>query len=341
MEHKVKIGVLCPASIAQNRFMPALMKNTFFQYVGIAHANAQERFSEHELPNADVLAKGLDKAQQFCKQFGGKIFHSYQEMMDAKEIDAVYIPLPPALHYEWAMKALTKGKHVFLEKPSTTSMEQTEKLVQLAKEKDLALCENYMFQYHAQLRQIKEMVDKDEIGAVRLIRIAFGFPFRGASDFRYNAQMGGGALLDCGGYTLRLADILLGETARIMDGALIRDDRFGVDLYGSAVLRSQAGVTAQLAFGMDNQYRCELEIWGSKGTLIADRIFTAPPDFTPTATLIQGNKRETISLHSDNQFYQSLHVFGECIIDQRRRQEQWSALVRQSQMVSELQTKMI
>ena len=69
-------------------------------------------------------------------------------MLNDESVDCVYIPLPPAFHYEWAKKALLAGKHVFLEKPSTTSLKYTEELVKLAEERGLVIQENYMFQYH-------------------------------------------------------------------------------------------------------------------------------------------------------------------------------------------------
>ena len=55
-------------------------------------------------------------------------------------------------------KALLKGKHVLVEKPSTVSVSQTGELVRLAESRQLALHENYMFQYHSQIKEIKAML---------------------------------------------------------------------------------------------------------------------------------------------------------------------------------------
>lgn len=58
------------------------------------------------------------RAQTYAKRHGIPHVHaSYQALLDDPEIDAVYVALPNALHYEWAMKALKAGKHVLLEKP--------------------------------------------------------------------------------------------------------------------------------------------------------------------------------------------------------------------------------
>ena len=120
-----------------------------------------------------------------------------------------------------------------------------------------------MFVYHTQLDWIRKKISEGTIGEVRLIRIDFGFPFRGANDFRYNKALGGGALLDCGGYTLKLASLFLGDSAKVTASQLNGKDGFEVDIYGSATLTNNEGLTAQVSFGMDNSYKCSLEVWGS------------------------------------------------------------------------------
>ena len=121
-----------------------------------------------------------------------------------------------------------------------------------------------MFAFHNQLKEIAQIIERGEIGDVRLYRISFGFPQRAVNDFRYNKELGGGALIDAGGYTIKYAAMLLGETAHITAAQMNYTDEFEVDIYGSATLVNQDGATAQIAFGMDNSYKCELEVWGSK-----------------------------------------------------------------------------
>ena len=332
---KLRIGIICPSEIAFRRFMPAIQKCDGAKYIGVAHASEKEWFGDNEA-DSTVIENEKKKAQSFKDEYGGKAFSSYGELLESLEIDAVYLPLPPALHFKWAKKALENGKHIFLEKPSTTSAEDTRELLEIAREKGLAVHENYMFQFHKQIEEIQDIVVSGRIGDVRLYRIAFGFPQRQKNDFRYNKELGGGSLLDCGGYTIKLASMLLGNTAQLKYSKLNYTDEFDVDIYGSAAMVNNEGVTAQLSFGMDNSYKCELEVWGSKGYIRTGRILTAPDGFEPTAEVTVGNETETVKLSADDTFKKSIEQFLKCVSDEEQREENYKAILRQSELVDEV-----
>lgn len=330
---RIRIGVLCPSEIAFRRFMPALKQLEGFRYIGLSAATEREFFGSG---SDEVVPSEREKAERFMQEHGGKLFCGYRSLISSDEIDAVYIPLPPALHYRWAKMALENGKHVLLEKPFTTSLKDTEALISAAKTKGLALHENYMFVYHSQLSWIKEKIAEGAVGEVRLIRIDFGFPFRGAGDFRYNKALGGGALLDCGGYTLKLAAQFLGESARVVTSRLNGKEGFEVDVYGSATLVNDRGLTAQVSFGMDNSYRCSLEVWGSTGTLFTNRILTAPAGYEPTVSIKTAEGEQSFTLPADDTFGKSIEHFGRCVRDDTERAAHYEDILRQSQRVEQI-----
>lgn len=288
----MRIGILGTADIAFRRFLPALKKCPEMEYAGVA-------------------SRTVEKTQRFIETYGGTGYPSYEALLADERVDAVYVPLPPALHYEWGKRVLEAGKHLFMEKPFTTSLSETEALLALAGKRGLAVHENYMFLYHSQLAKTKELIANGTLGDIRLYRMAFGFPRRSEGDFRYNKALGGGALLDCGGYPIRLALELLGNSAKVTQARLAQPEGYEVDLFGSAVLENGAGMCAQVSFGMDNAYQCQLEIWGSKATLIAPRIFTAGPDFAPPLLLRGSSGEERLSLEADNSFLRSIRIFAE------------------------------
>lgn len=339
----IRIGIICPSEIAFRRFLPALQKaDDKIRFAAIGIASPKEWFGN--LTN--ISQKQIDeqqtrertKAQTFTDQYGGEIIVGYGDLVTSEKIDAVYIPLPPALHHKWARKALEAGKHVFVEKPSTTCLADTDDLIQIASAKGLALHENYMFIYHNQLNTLDEIVKSGEIGDVRLYRISFGFPLRQLNDFRYKKSLGGGALLDAGGYCMKYANHLLGGNAKVVTASANDVVGFEVEMYGSATMINNDGIVAQLAFGMDNDYKCDIEIWGSKGTITSGRIMTAPADFVPSYTIKQNQNIETRQLPSDDAFLKSIVRFVECIENEYVRSEEYSILHTQEMLVEQFKS---
>lgn len=314
----MKLGILGAADIAFRRFLPALQGCPDISYAGVA-------------------SRTPEKAERFIHTFGGQIYASYDALLADESIDAVYVPLPPALHYTWGKRVLESGKHLLMEKPFTASLKDTKDLLSLAEKRELAVHENYMFLYHSQLAKIKELIASGVLGELRLIRAAFGFPKRAADDFRYQKALGGGALLDCGGYPVRLALELLGETAQVTQAKLCQPPGYEVDLYGSAVLESEDGLCAQISFGMDNSYKCELELWGSQACLSANRVFTAPSGLQPTLTLTRQSGEELILLSADNAFKNSLLVFYHTVQRRADREIATARIRKQSRLIEIIQ----
>jgi len=330
----IRVGIISPSEIAFRRFLPALSKVEGFKFAGIAIS------SEKEWTGTDYnYSREQEKAIPFIDGYGGKIFNGYGNMIASDEVDAIYLPLPPALHYRWAKQALMEHKHVMIEKPATTSLAECEELIAVAKQNELAIHENYMFVYHSQIQLINEIIANREIGEVRLYRISFGFPQRQKNDFRYNKELGGGAILDCGGYTLKYASLLLGDTAKVVYAQSNTVSNFDVDIYGSAALINDDGVTVQVAFGMDNNYKCELEVWGSNGTLYTNRVLTAPFDYEPELLITKGTKKEACKLRQDDAFLKSIQKFQKCIENKFVRNNNIKEMLLQAKIVDDFIVK--
>ena len=330
---KIRIGIICPSEIAFRRFMPALKKCNYFEYVGVAYPN-QNDWNQASKSNLD---NEKEKAISFQKKYGGKIFDGYESIIKSDLIDAIYLPLPPALHHQWAKLALENDKHVFLEKPSTTSLKDTQEIIDFAKSKKLALHENYMFQYHKQIDIIKKLLHNNVIGETRLIRANFGFPKRAANDFRYNKKLGGGALLDCGGYPVKLITLLLGKGVQTDSSKLFYNEQ-GIDLYGSVQL-SSSNMVAQISFGMDNSYKCDVEIWGNLGTITTNRIFTAPDGFETDIIITKNGNQEIVHVDGDDAFLSSILKFYKCITDLKHREEEYEEILLQSKLIENIKEK--
>lgn len=331
----MNVGIICPSEIAFRRFLPSLQNVKELTFAGVAIASPEEWVGDGKVTEntLTIIENERKKAQNFIDNYGGKIYEGYRTLINSPEIDIVYLPLPPALHYKWAKLALESGKHAYVEKPFTTSLEDTQSLLAIAKEKKLVVHENYMFIFHRQLQAVQDLIASGEIGKVRQYRVSFGFPRRAANDFRYNKALGGGALLDAGGYCMKYASWLLGDSARLVCANSYFEPEFEVDIFGSCTMTNDEGTVVQMSFGMDCDYKCELEAWGSIGTLTTGRILTAPDGLEPDMVIKHNQEYITKKLPADNAFEKSIRRFWDCLQNNEIREENYRIIERQSSFV--------
>lgn len=256
-----------------------------------------------------VASRDPAKARRFTDRFGGEPVRGYQPLLDRADLDAVYLPLPPALIGDWAERALDAGKHVLAEKPVLATPTRLAALVERARTSGLALLENYMFLQHAQHRAVRELVAEGRIGALRSLTAEFSFPGKHSADIRHCATLGGGALNAVGVYPLRTASLHLGAELEVV-GARLKPDRLtGVDLGGAALVSTPDGVTAQLNFGMEHAYRSRYELAGSDGRIVVPWAYTPPPDHAPVIRIERDGCAEELTLPPDDQFRNVVDAF--------------------------------
>ncbi|RYZ17396.1 MAG: Gfo/Idh/MocA family oxidoreductase, partial [Chitinophagaceae bacterium] len=307
----MKWGVLGAANIALRSVMPAI-----------------QAIPENEL--VAIASRSQANANEAAEPFGIAGLGSYDALLDVDSIEAVYIPLPNSLHYEWVTKALEAGKHVLVEKSAFVSLEEAEKAVALARSKGLAIVENFQFQHHGQHRAVRQLLQEGAIGDVRSIRASFGFPpFGGDANIRYKKELGGGALLDSGAYTLKATSFLFGNNFDVKAAQLSYNEQYGVDWFGGAFLVDETqGLFSEVAWGFENFYQCNYEIWGSAGKLTATRAYTAKADFQPSVILEQAGGTRELKLEADDHFNNMLLHFNRIITDGRSEEELENVLVQ-------------
>lgn len=315
---KLRIGVLGCANIAKRSVIPAIKSIEGFELVAIA-------------------SRTQEKANEFAQLFGCEAIEGYDNLLERTDIDAIYMPLPTGMHEEWVMKALEKGKHIHVEKSLAMDYVSAQKMVAKAKEKNLLIMENFMFLYHGQHQFVKDLIKKGEIGEVRSFRSSFGFPPLPKDNFRYNKALGGGALLDAAAYTVRASQLFLGNDLRVEGASLINNNE-GVDIYGGAYLKNNKGAFSEVAFGFDNYYQCNYEIWGSKGKITAQRAFTPGADFTPTITLEKDGKSFDYQIDAENHFINILNEFKRCTLE-KDVESKYEEILNQSRLLQELKDK--
>lgn len=316
--NKLKIGVLGCASIAKRSVIPAILEVEDLELVAVA-------------------SRTQAKASEYADLFDCEAIEGYQKLIDRKDVDAIYMPLPTGLHEEWVIKALEAGKHLLVEKSLAMDYSSAQRMVALAKEKGLLIMENFMFLYHGQHQFVKDLIAKGEIGELRCFRSFFGFPPLDAANFRYNKALGGGALLDAAAYTIRASQMFLEDDLKVQAASLNKDGQ-EVDIYGGGFLKSGSGSFAEVAFGFDNFYQCNYEIWGSEGKITVKRAFTPGDNFTPTITLEKQSEQFDYKVDAENHFVNILNEFVRCI-SENDIQNKYHEILNQARLIEEFREK--
>ena len=220
-----------------------------------------------------VGSRDAARAQAYAGEHGIARAHgSYEELLADVELDAVYIALPNALHHEWAMRALAAGKHVLCEKPYTRAARQVDEAWDEAERRGLVLTEGYMWRHAAQTQLLRELLPAGGGGTRRRRRLHRDARPR-ADDPRWDAGLGGGALLDLGCYCVSAARLVLGEPDDAHGAARLRDE---VDEHFAGVLRF-GDVFATFQCGFTSALVNRIEVIGSSGVLEVPQAFVDPP----------------------------------------------------------------
>ena len=152
-----------------------------------------------------VAARDRDRAAAFAGKHGiPRVHDSYEALLADPEIDAVYNPLPNSLHAEWTIRALQAGKHVLCEKPMAANADEAAEMAKVADETGLVLFEAFHYRYHPLALRAKAIIDAGEIGALRHIDAQFCTLMLRPNDIRLRYDLGGGALMDLGCYTINM-----------------------------------------------------------------------------------------------------------------------------------------
>jgi len=282
-------GLLGAARITQSALAPAMRK------------------AGHDL--AVVGSRSVTRARAFAANNGvRRACGSYEEVVTADDVDAVYVALPNDAHEQWTIAALQAGKHVLCEKPLSTDSASAGRMASAATANPRVLMEAVMTRFHPRTVALLELVHRGELGSLRLLHATFASPMRHPDDYRYHPQHGGGALLDVGIYGVAMARWLVGEEP---DGvhAVTRRWATGVDGTTSALLSFPGGAVASIDASFDTAQQQVLQLVGTEGTLRIPSPFGAGPDVD--AVILRGD--DVVGSWRGDHYERMVSAFAEAI----------------------------
>ena len=255
-----------------------------------------------ELARAAGLAAALDAVG---------IHGSYAELVEDPAVEAVYVATPHAGHAEIVEAALTAGKAVLCEKPLTHRLADTERLAALAASTGSFLMEAMWMRFNPLIQQLARLVREGQLGEITALTAAFGFhaPYDPAGRL-WDPQLGGGALLDIGIYTVDFARLLLGDPVELQAGGTLAPSR--VDAESTLALTWPGGARALLHQSLLTRLPGTAQILGTAGWAEVGPSFHAP-----TRLLVQtGEQQQLHEQHDRNAgFIGEIEEVARCVRD--------------------------
>ncbi len=184
-----------------------------------------------------VASRDINKAEQIAKEFEiEKFYGTYKALLDDKDIDAIYIPLPNHLHLKWIKEAANKGKHIICEKPITLNKKEALEALKCAKDNNIYIQEAFMYKYHPQWIHALNLIKTNQLGQVKYIHTTFAYNNPNPENIRNIKEYGGGALMDIGCYAVSLSRFILQKEPLRVISLMQHHDSFKTDYLTTGIL---------------------------------------------------------------------------------------------------------
>lgn len=297
-QKKIRWGIVSTARIGVEKVIPGIQGSK----TGVAAA---------------IASRGLEKAKETANALGiEKAYGSYENLLADPDIDAIYNPLPNHLHVPVTLQAVEAGKHVLCEKPIALNAEEASQL--LALPKDRLVAEGFMVRAHPQWIKARDIVRSGELGEIKAIQTFFSYFNADANNIRNMADIGGGALLDIGCYTMLAGRYFFDAEPKRVVSLIDRDPKFGTDRMTSALM--DFGDNRHLGFTVSTQltpYQ-RVQLVGTKKRLEILIPFNAPQGEAVQLRLDDGKLLadagiEAQTIEPCDQYAELVDVFGRAI----------------------------
>ena len=230
VESELRIGLIGAARVATYAIIDPARRVEGVRIIGVA-ARDPER------------AKAYAAAHEI-----GRTYDSYADLLQDPEINLVYVATPPSRHADQALAAIAAGKAVLVEKPFSMTSVEAERVSKAAERAGVPVFEAMHSPRHRLFARVLQIVRSGEIGRVRHMVAEFDAPIDEDDPIRWDAGLGGGALMDLGVYPLAWCRRICGEAFTVTHADA--EMRRGVDARFSAKLAFADGATAMIRSSM-------------------------------------------------------------------------------------------
>ena len=262
----LRVGLIGCGRIAQQVHIPALLGLPQVTLAALVETDPQR----------------LDEARRLAPQ--ASVCADYHELLDRSEIEAVVICLPNSMHAEVALAALECGKHLYLEKPLATGLEEANPVLTTWHESGLIGMMGFNYRFNPLYQSLRDHIRTGNLGRLVGVRSTFAGALRNQQPWKQTRHSGGGVLLDLASHHIDLIHFLFDRPVRQVSASLQslhgEDDNAMVQLY------LEDGVLVQSFFSNCAVDDDRFEVFGQEGKISLDRyhscnIEVRAPSFSP------------------------------------------------------------
>ena len=249
---KIGWGILGAARVNE-RLMPAIAQSDTGDLIAIGSRRAGA--------SRECLLKHLPDYEDKVSCFDG-----FDQVVNHKKVDAIYIPLANEEHTEVALKAIRAGKHVLIEKPMAIKTREVEELIREASKNNIKIMEGFMYAFHPQFDRIINTIKSNNLGDINYAHSMFSFPIKPARFYRINRSIenGGGALWDIGPYAIHTIRQCFKENPKRVQ-AIAKLNEHGADISTSGLIDFGNDKRATFDISFECTRRSEFEAFGTIG----------------------------------------------------------------------------
>ena len=254
-----------------------------------------------------IYGRKSDKAKDFARRHGvDTVYNSADELFSDPMIHAVYMPVPPQIHKELAIRCLEAGKIPYIEKPMAMNYAECMAIVQKAREQGLPAFVAYYRRSQERFIKVKELLDSGILGRLKYVELrqiqppdpseldGTPLPWRLVPELS-----GGGKFLDMAVHVLDILDFLIGRIVEAKGFAVNQAGLYPVEDTVSASFRFQNGVIGNGLWCYAGDHSEEsVRIVGEKGSLNFEAMAYGPVTLTrgSTSTVYQFTPPEHLGL---------------------------------------------
>lgn len=315
MKKIIKWGIIGAGGIAKRRTLPAMA----------------------QVGNAEIIAimdKRMDDMVELSKEYNiQNIYQDEEDLLKNPDVEAVYVASPVCFHKEQAKKVLAAGKHLLLEKPLGLNLEEAKEIVELSQKANVKAGAAMVMRFHDGHRKIKDMVQNGDLGQIVSCRaqLTCWFPDTQNNWRQLKIKSGGGALMDMGIHCIDLLSYILNDEVEQVGGFIdTKTFHYEVEDSASIMMKMKKGAVCYVDnyFNIpDEAAKCLFEIYGTKGSIIANRtigqdgegtinvrVSEQPSGYQSTQNRNEIPSEKMLEFEKCNIYAKQIESFSKCIL---------------------------